>query len=75
MTDFCGDEVCVTCSDRLSAVRLEWVSEDGSRGRGIEDGTLHEISTELLDGVHAGDVVLVHGGVALQRGDAPEAGR
>ncbi len=68
----CADDVCITCSDRLSAVRLEWVSPDGNLARGMEDGELREISVELLDGVRTGEVVMVHGGVALQRADDPE---
>lgn len=67
MSDACHDDVCVTCSDRLSTVRVEWVSDDGLLARGIEDGDMRDISVELLDGLEPGDVVLVHGGVALQR--------
>jgi hypothetical protein len=66
MTEPCHDPVCVTCADQLTAVRLDWVSQDGTRGRGVEDGEAREISVELLDGPQPGDVVLVHGGVALQ---------
>lgn len=71
MSEPCRDDVCITCADQLNAVRVEWVSEDGSLARGVEDGEMHEISVELLDGVRAGDVVLVHGGVALQKADQP----
>jgi len=65
------DEVCITCADQLTAVRIESVSEDGITARGVEDGAMREISVELLDGVRAGDVVLVHGGVALQMAQRP----
>ena len=65
----CTDAVCITCADRLSAVTVEWVSDDGSVVRGVEDGKMREISVDLLDGLQPGDVVLVHGGVALQRGE------
>jgi hydrogenase maturation factor len=40
--------------------------------RGHVDGTPVEISVELLDGAAPGDVVLAHGGVALQRVDTGE---
>ncbi len=62
------DGTCVTCSDRLDAVCVAWVSADGATA-GVRggDGGVDVISTELLDGVQPGDVVLVHGGVALQR--------
>jgi hydrogenase maturation factor len=66
----CRDDVCITCSDRLFVVRVQWVSEDGTLIRGVEDGEMREISVELLDGLRPGDVVLVHGGVALQRAEA-----
>ena len=64
-----GHDVCITCADQLDAVRVEWVSDDGSVARGVTDDELREINLELLDGVHSGDVVLVHGGVALQKTD------
>jgi hydrogenase maturation factor len=70
MTESCDDIVCTTCADQLSAVRVEWVSDDGTTVHGVEDGELREISVELLDGLRPGDVVLVHGGVALQRAGA-----
>lgn len=70
MSERCDDDqgiVCITCSDRLSSVRVEWVSADGAVIRGFEDGAVRDIAADLVDGVHVGDVVLVHGGVALQR--------
>lgn len=69
----CHDEVCVTCADQLTPVRLDWVSEDGAVARGVEGGEAREISVELVDAVRPGDVVLVHGGVALQRAASPAA--
>ena len=36
--------------------------------RGTIDGSGVEVSIDLLDGVTAGEVLLCHGGVALQRG-------
>lgn len=71
MNEPCHDEVCITCADQLTPVRVEWVSEDGLSACGVEDGEMREISVELLDGVRAGDTVLVHGGVALQRAETP----
>jgi hydrogenase maturation factor len=72
MTEPCHDEICITCADALFPVVVEWVSEDGSTARGLEDGRPAEVSIELVDGVEVGDTVLVHGGVALQIGEKAE---
>jgi hydrogenase maturation factor len=69
MSDACDDVICITCSDRLAPVRVDWVSDDGAVIRGVEDGELRDISAELVEGVRVGDTVLVHGGVALQRAE------
>ncbi len=42
--------------------------------RGTIDGSEVEVGIELLDGVTAGEVLLCHGGVALQRGAPMEVG-
>jgi hydrogenase maturation factor len=69
VTEPCHDEICITCADALFPVVVEWVSEDGTVARGLEDGRPAEVSIELVDGVEVGDTVLVHGGVALQIGE------
>jgi hydrogenase maturation factor len=50
------------------------VDEAAGIARGTIDGTHAEVGIELLDGVTAGDVLLCHGGVALQRGTLAEVG-
>lgn len=60
------DGVCRTCADALSAVRVESISPDGRTARGRAGDTEVELSLELVDGVRVGDLVLEHGGVALQ---------
>ncbi|HEX4754193.1 MAG TPA: HypC/HybG/HupF family hydrogenase formation chaperone [Candidatus Dormibacteraeota bacterium] len=64
----CQDEVCITCSDQLLEVVVTAVSADGGTAQAACDGVACEVSIDLLDGVGAGDHLLVHGGVALQHG-------
>lgn len=69
MTDgTCHDEVCITCSDQLLEVVVTAVDSDLGMAAATCDGIDCEVSIELLDGVRAGEHLLVHGGVALQRG-------
>ena len=77
MTGRCGEDVCITCSDELVAVRIVSVSEDGSTARVDAGARTEEVCVELLESPMPGEVVLVHGGVALQRaaGVAGEADR
>ncbi len=75
MTGECHDEVCITCSDQLLEVVVIAVEESTGTARGTVDGSPVEISIELLDSVVAGEVLLCHGGVALQRGTLVEASR
>lgn len=64
----CRDEVCITCSDQLLEVVVTAVSTDGSTAMATCDGVGCEVSIDLLDDVVAGEHLLAHGGVALQRG-------
>ena len=70
----CHDEVCITCSDQLLTVLVVDVDVAAGTARGTVDGELVEVGVDLIDGVAAGDVLLCHGGVALQRGASAEAG-
>jgi hydrogenase maturation factor len=70
MTQPCGDAVCITCSDQLLRLVVESLDPATGMARGRHQGGSEEFSVELLDQVAVGDCVLVHGGVALQRGDA-----
>lgn len=62
----CDDEICITCSDQLLSVQIVSLSDDGMSATGVCDGEPCQVSIELVDGVGVGDVVLAHGGVALQ---------
>ena len=70
----CHDEVCITCSDQLLAVLVTAVDTDAGIARGTVDGSSVEVGIDLLDGVTVGEVLLCHGGVALQRGTPVEVG-
>ena len=67
MSAECDDGVCITCSDQLLALVVEQVDEATRTARGTIDGRQAEVSIDLLGGVHPGDVLLCHGGVALQQ--------
>ncbi len=74
MSTECHDDVCITCSDQLLAVVVTAVDGAAGIARGTMDGSDVEVGIDLLDGVTAGEVLLCHGGVALQRGAPVEVG-
>jgi hypothetical protein len=74
MSTECHDEVCITCSDQLLAMVVADVDAEAGIARGTIDGSVVEVGIDLLDGVTVGEVLLCHGGVALQRGTAVEVG-
>ncbi|HVC40676.1 MAG TPA: HypC/HybG/HupF family hydrogenase formation chaperone [Candidatus Saccharimonadales bacterium] len=74
MSAECHDEMCITCSDQLLTILVTGVDKAAGTARGTINGLGAEVGTDLLDGVTIGDVLLCHGGVALQRCDPVEAG-
>ena len=64
----CTDEVCVTCSDegRLGEVVTPGDPARARTAQGIED-----VATALVGQVGAGDLVLIHAGMAITKVDAP----
>jgi hypothetical protein len=66
--DDCTDEVCVTCSDEGRLGEVLTPSMDGSALVRIGNGR-ETISTELVTPVTAGDLVLVHAGMAISKID------
>ena len=74
MSNECHDEGCITCSDQLLAMVVAEVDTDAGIARGTIDGSAVEVGIDLLDGVTVGEVLLCHGGVALQRSRALEGG-
>lgn len=74
MTTECHEEVCITCSDQLLTMVVTEVDAAAGIARGTIDGSEIEVGIDLLDGVTAGEVLLCHGGVALQRSAPAEVG-
>ena len=74
MSTECHDEVCITCSDQMLELVVTEVDAGAGVARGTIDGSMAEVGIDLVDGVSAGDVLLCHGGVALQRGTRTEVG-
>lgn len=74
MTNECHDEVCITCSDQLLELLVVEVDDATRTARGTIDGSMVEVGVDLLDSVAVGEVLLCHGGVALQRGTRVEVG-
>jgi hydrogenase maturation factor len=74
MSTECHDEVCITCSDQLLAVLVTGVDTEAGIAKGTIDGSAVEVGIDLVDGVTVGEVLLCHGGVALQRAIPAEVG-
>ncbi|GAA4488293.1 hypothetical protein GCM10023094_47910 [Rhodococcus olei] len=65
----CTDETCVTCSDEGRLGEVEWPA-DGTGSAPVRTATGREpVDLSLVGEVAAGDLVLVHGGVAITRLD------
>jgi hydrogenase maturation factor len=61
----CDAEVCITCGDVALALTVQSVSE--SDACCVDDaGRTESVAIELVPGVHTGDRLLVHAGVALE---------
>ncbi len=74
MSTECHDEVCITCSDQLLTMVVTDIDVEAGIARGTIDGSEAEVGIDLLEGVAVGDVLLCHGGVALQKAMAVEVG-
>jgi hypothetical protein len=60
---------CATCADEGIEALVVAVLDDGMAAVQVE-GRRQEVAIELLDGIRAGDRVLVHAGVAIARLEA-----
>jgi len=69
----CGEEHCITCSDEATPMRVISVEPSAIARCVDQDGTSSEVMIDLVAGVAAGDVILVHAGVALAIADGTEA--
>lgn len=64
----CADEVCITCSDEGRLGEVVAVSAEGMAAVRTAAG-VEEVATTLVDPVSAGDLVLVHAGMAISKVD------
>ena len=60
---------CITCSDEALQVRVLYVDEENGLAQVTLNGTSEEIDITLVESIAPGDVLLVHGGVAIARVD------
>ena len=60
---------CITCSDEALQVRVLYVDEEMGLAQVTLDGRVEEIDISLVESIAPGDIVLVHGGVAIERVD------
>jgi hydrogenase maturation factor len=60
----CTDDVCITCSDEGRVAEVRAVHDDGSVDV-MALGHTETIDASLVDPVRAGDLLLVHAGVAI----------
>ncbi len=60
-----GEGHCITCSDEAVQVRVVSVNEENGLARVTLRGVEEEIDVTLVEQIAPGDVLLVHGGVAI----------
>jgi len=66
----CRDDVCITCSDEGRVVEVVSTLEDATAVV-LADGRRESVDTSVVDEVKAGDLLLVHAGLALALIDEP----
>ena len=64
-----GEGYCITCSDEAVQVRVLAVNEENGLALVSLDGVEEEIDITLVEHIAPGDVLLVHGGVAIAHVD------
>jgi len=64
-----GEGHCITCSDEALHVRVLYVDEENGLAQVTLDGREEEIDISLVENISSGDILLVHGGVAIARVD------
>ena len=68
----CAGEHCLTCSDEVLSVKVVSMDEQALLALVEIDGQQEEVDISLVEQVTPGDMLLVHGGVALAS-SAPKA--
>ena len=56
---------CITCSDEAIAATVQRVDQESGVAFVTIDDTTEEVDISLIDDVDEGDVIFVHGGVAI----------
>lgn len=56
---------CITCSDEALPARVLSINEAAALAQVTVGGVTEEVDISLVDAVAPGDLLLVHGGVAL----------
>jgi hydrogenase maturation factor len=56
---------CITCSDEALSVRVLLVDRETEMARVEVQGQEEEVDITLIERVRPGDILLVHGGVAI----------
>ena len=64
-----GEGHCITCSDEVLQVRVLYVDDEKGLAQVTLNGAEEEIDISLVESIAPGDVLLVHGGVAIARVD------
>jgi len=62
---------CITCSDEAIAAMVQRVDQESGVAFVTIDDTTEEVDITLIDDVAEGDVILVHGGVAIGIASSP----
>jgi hydrogenase maturation factor len=65
--EHCSDGRCVTCSDEAPPARVLHVDREAGMARVAAGDTMAEVDISLVDEVAPGDLLLIHGGVAIAR--------
>ena len=60
---------CITCSDEALQVRVLYVDEENGLAQVTLNGNTEEIDITLVENIAPGDILLVHGGIAIARVD------
>ncbi len=75
MSDACGADRCVTCSDEASPMRVLTVELPALARCIDEHGVTFDVMVDLVGDVRPGDTVLVHAGTAIALTESPEPSR
>ena len=60
---------CITCADEALQVRVLYVDDENGLAQVTLNGAKEEIDISLVESIAPGDILLVHGGVAIARVD------